>query len=789
MESRISASAINSGKGQKTLTVLIYAFFMLIGPACADYPFENPVDPGTGKPLAPVLQSVQLTSDTSAQFGWTDANDYSRVTPAAAAYEIEWSENGQTFQTLSKITRTPGLLSQTIPSTFRAGVDYAFRMRVVLGGGNPSPESNTLGRSITFLPPTSLILVYITENATRLSWTYSGLYATHFEIEQSADGGSSYSQVMIVPRDSLAVTLMGTFLSPVDYRFRVRAISKVNQSQYVSTATARMDFPAPTELSVVSISETVAALQWQITNAQATRTVIERSSDGLTFVPVDSVVIGTTSALVNGPYLADVTYSFRVRARSIINVSAYSNTAAQSFAFPPPVSLMINSLAEGMAQLSWTNENGQAKSIVFERSVEGGAFSPIDSVPASVTSLGIPGPYVADKLYSFRARSKSNVNISGPSNIASSSYEFLSPTNVQVLSFVETSLRLGWQHNKSGITAFEVEESRDAGSTFALVTLVAKDSTAVSLGNKYYTTDVYQFRVRALSAVNRSTYAVSEITHLSFPAPQNPAVVLLTESIVQLQWMNINLQANRILIEKSTDGSSFALVDSVPETATSAALPGSYHADTVYYFRLRSKSDLNTSIPSNVVSSSFGFPAPTNVQLASFLESGVRLTWDHSRAGVTGFEVEMSRDGGITFTPVKLVPRDSLGVTIDGPYYTRDTYQFRVRAVSTINRSAYATTGNATLPFPAPTGLTVILMTESFVQLQWTNTNPQANRILIEISPDGTAYAVADSVLLPAAAAALNGPFQRGWTYHFRARSRSALNTSVPSNVASYALP
>jgi formylglycine-generating enzyme required for sulfatase activity len=118
-------------------------------------------------------------------------------------------------------------------------------------------------------------------------------------------------------------------------------------------------------------------------------------------------------------YLANTTYSFRVRAKSVNNYSAYSNTASATLTFPAPSNLSVTSVTATSANLQWTDNSTFENGFLIERSTDGVTFSVVDSVGANVTARSVAGVYLANTTYSFRVRAKSTYNVSPYSNVSS----------------------------------------------------------------------------------------------------------------------------------------------------------------------------------------------------------------------------------------------------------------------------------------------------------------------------------------------------------------------------------
>ena len=177
-----------------------------------------------------------------------------------------------------------------------------------------------------------------------------------------------------------------------------------------------------------------------------------------------------------------------------------------------------------------------------------------------------------------------------------------SPSNLQVVSVSELIASLSWNYsaqdypNISGETF--IERSTD-GVNFTLVDSTAASTTAKSVAGVYLIGTTYSFRVRAQFSNRVSAYSNTITSSLAFVGPSNLSVTNLTDSSASLRWTGNCPFETGFLIERSTDGINFALVDSVGPSITSKSIAGIYQIGTTYSFRARAKSLYNFSGYSN----------------------------------------------------------------------------------------------------------------------------------------------------------------------------------------------
>jgi hypothetical protein len=111
---------------------------------------------------------------------------------------------------------------------------------------------------------------------------------------------------------------------------------------------------------------------------------------------------------------------------------------------------------------------------------------------------------------------------------------FNAPDNLTATINNDSRATLSWSDNTTFETGFEVEMSTD-GVYYATVITTGPNISTAFIDTSFLTTQVYTFRVRAVSKNNKSGYAQSEPQVLVFPSPGNFVVSSMTRNQVMLQ--------------------------------------------------------------------------------------------------------------------------------------------------------------------------------------------------------------------------------------------------------------
>ena len=178
----------------------------------------------------------------------------------------------------------------------------------------------------------------------------------------------------------------------------------------------------------------------------------------------------------------------------------------------------------------------------------------------------------------------------------------VAPANLGVSAITETEVTLVWQNANTPATKVIIERSTNATTGFVVVDSVSLPTKTKAVAGLYSADTTYYFRVFNRTGLNKSGYCGPLPVLLLFPPPGPVGIASTTETAVTLQWQNNNIFATRIVIEMSAvDQSNFIPVDSVAAApVTTHTVSGTFTRGQAYYFRLRAKSNLNTSVPSSI---------------------------------------------------------------------------------------------------------------------------------------------------------------------------------------------
>ena len=285
------------------------------------------------------------------------------------------------------------------------------------GGSTPPPPPPT---GTAPAAPATLQAQTVSANEVRLTWADKSSNEASFRVEQSVNG--TFQEVQTVAANTTSAQVAG--LQPgTAYTFRVRAVNTYGASPYSNQATATTAkapaLPAPSELVATGASTTEIRLTWKDNSATEESFLIEKITNGV-FKQFKMTGANITSVKITG-LIPGTEYTFRVRASTAAETSAYSNTSttstlgSASVAPAAPRPLTARAVSGTVVELTWKDNSRSETEFRIEKLVDG-TFREIRQVGANVTTVRISG-LSPGKPYAFRVRATNAGASSAYSNV------------------------------------------------------------------------------------------------------------------------------------------------------------------------------------------------------------------------------------------------------------------------------------------------------------------------------------------------------------------------------------
>jgi hypothetical protein len=256
-------------------------------------------------------------------------------------------------------------------------------------------------------------------------------------------------------------------------------------------------------------------------------------------------------------------------------------------------------------------------------------------------------------------------------------------------------------------------------------------------------------------------------------------------------------------VQYSTNGSTWLTLQDGTDTLTSKGIQG-LSTSTTYFFRVRGNNGgnavagsegatwsqtLRITTPSAVVPH-----APTSLTVSGITSSGFVLDWTSSTynggSAITNFTVELSRDGGTTWTPARASVSTSTRATVTGAAPGTE-YLIRVTAVNAAGASEYLAGSVRTLAVVpgAPLSLASTSVNSTSLTLTWnlptSNGGADISDYKVEFSSNG-GRAWNEIVHDASAVRSFNVTgLTRATSYQFRVTAKNSIGYGVASSVHS----
>lgn len=487
------------------------------------------------------------------------------------------------------------------------------------------------------------------------------------------------------------------------YEFKLRAMNGLISGTYTEVVTARPSVPAPsaaTNLTATGGNGT-AKLSWTAgANASAYHIYMRNVTAGEAFQKLPHPVEGaswTADRLING-----ATYEFRLQSINGLIEGLTSDTVNVVPTTVPPAAPtgLTATAANHEAVLQWTAAANVTGYYVHIRNVTAGEEFRKLPYPVSGTSWTAE-TLVNGAVYQFKLQS-----ITGLIEGSASATVTVTPTGPAPMAPTSVAAKAGdrkavltWKMPANATAAYIYTKNVSAGDTsFTKLPYPVHDDiwTATGLVNGA----VYEYRIQAYNdMIAGETSTVVSVKPQGPPAP-GPETIYATSGSqkVSLRWSGASHATGYdIWIREVTFGKDWR---KLPHTVSDDALTvGLLVNGALYEFKVQSKDGLQAGGFSNTVSATPLGPTPqvSNLRWTSQLGE-VALKWSGSSTS-TGYYIHMRNKtrneafrelpyavSGTSFTAKLIIPGEH--------------YEFRVQAVSGLQRGVMSNTKVATSPLP-----------------------------------------------------------------------------------------
>jgi titin len=730
-------------------------------------------------PTAPSGLTVTVVSRSSLLLNWNDNSSNED------AFRIERSSPGVPFRVVASVGSGVTTFTDT---GLAANTTYSYRVKAANAGGESAPTDVKSATTLPELPAgvTGLEVTTVSQTELRLTWSDVSSDETGFKIERSPDG-TAFTQIATVGANVTAYASTG-LAANTKYYYRVRATNAGGDSGYsnVASATTLPNPPAaPGSLAVSVLSSRSLRVSWVDASNNETAFQVERSLDGNTFTPRETLPENVTQFDDTG-LARETTYYYRVRALNAGGGSAPTAVASgRTPADPPgaPSGLTATVLSASSIRLDWTDPGSTETGFRLDRSVNGGDFAEVRQTSANQTTVTDTG-LAANTAYTYRVRAVNAGGSSAPSSLTTGLTLPTAPVQLTAATVSASRIDLTWIDSNPQPAGTRIERAQgDSGFTERGV-VTPGTLTFSDTGLAANTTYTYRVRARNDSGVSDPSPTAPATTLPAPPAaPSGLTALAAGAGTLRLQWQDQSGNETGFKIERALGGEGYGQIATVGAGETTY-LDSGLQPSQEYVYRVRAYNgggDSDYSLPARATTAPNAPGAPTELTVTTGTRGRLELSWRDNSTTESGFQIERSPDGD-TFTQVGTAAENVTRYSDTG-LSSGVKFYYRVRAVNTGGSSGYSNVAQGTtLPEApsAPTGLTGTPSVTS-VRLTWTDTSSNEEGFVIERrEPGSDAFVERFRVSANRTEYAESG-LPAGTTYTYRVRAFNGGGISAPA--------
>ncbi|MEO6435055.1 MAG: fibronectin type III domain-containing protein, partial [Tepidisphaeraceae bacterium] len=291
------------------------------------------------------------------------------------------------------------------------------------------------------------------------------------------------------------------------------------------------------------------------------------------------------------------------------------------------------------------------------------------------------------------------------------------PANFVATAASPTQVNLAWTDKASDETHFIIDRSTD-GVTFTRLASVETNGTSY-VDTTVNPSSTYYYRIKAINTTLNSKWVGAVVTTPAVARPAAPSGVTVTAdgNALDLSWVDNSSNETHFILDRSTDGVTFARLASAP-AGTTTFTDTLVTTDKTYHYRIKAVTTTLNSAWSTPASGSLQTPepplppppppvetetkpaAPSDVLVETMSSTQLLVTWQDNSNNELHFLVDRSIDG-VTFTRAGSVAANT-GTFTDSGLSASTKYYYRVKAVGATLTSAWTPTMSGTTDVAPP---------------------------------------------------------------------------------------
>jgi len=572
---------------------------------------------------APENFNVTALDDQSTRLTWEDQYGYE------SGFKIERKSGNTEFEEIAVVAADTRYF---VDSKLEDGKTYTYVIKAFTDV-NQSRPSVAVSAELSFPAPQKLFIDVLNDHSAKLYWEDRSALAHEYVLERKVSKGEYELLVKLgkEERDYLDEEMqLGD-----EYTYRIKALSKISESEYSNEVGTKTDFPGPENLYAENIDDESLRLYWEDNCTFETGYKLERKVSGGEFKEIATLDANTTFFL-DSDLTYDTVYNYRVIAFTPVSQSAYSNILSAKTIFPEPTYLSILVLDDQSLKLSWVDNCTFDTGFKIERKSGKDDFVTIKQLPATADS------YLDERLkygtqYIYRIATITNSNSSDYSTEIIAKTVFPAPSYLSSEVLDDRTATVYWEDNCSFETGYEIERRAENDEFTTLVKLPANSTSYTDVNVKFENT--YYYRVQATTQINGSDFSNVEYLNTIFPHPSNLSSEVVSAGKIILNWDDNCYFEDGYRVERSQNGSDFKVIKNVNSNITEFIDKDlSYNIN--YTYRVLAFTALNVSHYTNSTSKYYGLITPGSFRITILADRQVKLKWNDNSKIEEGFKIQ-----------------------------------------------------------------------------------------------------------------------------------------------------
>jgi hypothetical protein len=403
---------------------------------------------------------------------------------------------------------------------------------------------------------------------------------------------------------------------------------------------------------------------------------------------------------------------------------------------PAPPSLTATVSNGDDIDLAWTDNATNEDGFRVYRARSSGAtvsdYTQIADLAADTTAYSDTGLDGGETFY-YRVSAYNTVGES-LSGEAFATTDLPPPSGVSITVDDDEQMSVTWTDNASDEDNYRVQVSEDGGSWSAVATPGANSTSYTDTVSS--SIDTFRYRVRAETTDANSSWAYTATVATN---PEGLTITGHDATSIDLSWTGADQADGYEIFRDQASGSTRADYTSIATVGP----PTTTYGDTGlengerYFYRVAATYDGGTDSPLTAEDDQItDLPAPSALSLDTTVEDEIALSWTLNDDSTDGsVEIYRSTDGTLGTEITGGLPADATSYTDTG-LADGEQYHYTVRRVTDHAESDSAQQAGVTV-LPAPTNLTVDAITDTTVDLSWTDTHDNG-QTRVEFKPAST---------------------------------------------------